>query len=78
MVGRPKKSYLTYDEARDIVIKYGVVSSGSFAVVDGEMVTGKCCYRVAYKDIHPDLPSSPETVYLNKGWKGWRHFLGKS
>jgi len=35
------KDFLPYEEARDAVIKSGVVSSGSFAVVNGEMVSGK-------------------------------------
>ncbi len=71
------KDFLPYEEARDAVIKSGVVSSGSFAVVNGEMVSGKYCYRTAYKDIHPNLPSCPRSAYSGKGWKGWRHFLGK-
>ena len=76
-MGRLKKSFLSYSKARDMVIKHGVISSGSFTLVNGEMVSGKYCYRTAYKNIHPDLPSSPEIAYLEKGWRGWGHFLGK-
>tara|TARA_B100000767_G_scaffold242830_1_gene240137 strand:+ start:104 stop:277 length:174 start_codon:yes stop_codon:yes gene_type:complete len=24
-----------------------------------------------------NIPSKPESVYKNKGWKGWADFLGK-
>lgn len=76
-MGRSKKTFLPYNKARELMIKNGVISSGSFALVNGEMVSGKCCYRTAYKDIHPSLPSSPESAYAGKGWRGWKHFLGK-
>ena len=65
------KGFLPHEEARAAVIKHGVVSSGSFAVVNGEMVSNKYCYRTAYKDIHPNLLSCPRSAYSGKGWKGF-------
>lgn len=30
------------------------------------------------KDINSPIPSSPETIYKDKGWRGWNDFLGKT
>ena len=54
------KDFLPYEEARDAVIKSGVVSSGSFTLVDGEMVTGKFCYRVTQSQKKTNLNSRNE------------------
>lgn len=56
-------TFLSYDEAKVICRKNKVNNSRD--------------YLNRYKDIHPNLPSNPWTIYKNKGWTSCDIFLGR-
>jgi superfamily II DNA or RNA helicase len=60
---KDKNFYPTYEEAQEAVQRLGIKSIPEFK------------YKKRYKE-DPRLPSSPQTVYINKGWVNWYDFLG--
>jgi len=65
VLGNKNRTFLTYDEAKKIVHKLKLKSSGFWIdYINSEK------YLI-------DIPRSPEQVYKKKGtWKGWGDFLG--
>ena len=41
-------------------------------------VSSQVDYKKRFKDIHLNLPSAPQISFKDKGWNGWKCFLGKS
>ncbi|MDC0153551.1 hypothetical protein OAJ02_02320 [Nitrosopumilus sp.] len=59
-----KKQFRDFESARDFVRKLGLQSQREW-------------YEYAKSGDKPDdIPSTPQTVYKNKGWKNWGNFLG--
>jgi hypothetical protein len=56
------KKFLSYNEAREIVIKSGIRSLREYK---------------SWKERPFNIPCKPEETYKNKGWQGFLHFLGK-
>ena len=48
------------------------------AYVQKENIQSGLEYRRLYKEekLPKDMPFAPNEVYVGKGWKGWKHFLG--
>ena len=65
-VANHEKSFRSYESSQEVVQQKGVVS--------------KKQYNELHKtgEIPFDLPSRPELIYKDKGWRGWGHFLGTS
>ena len=59
-----KKDYLSYDESKLIITKFKIIGKNYWS--------GFCKSGKKPKNI----PSSPDRIYKNKGWKGWGDFLG--
>ena len=58
------KSYRTYAEARNFVLKLNLKSRSEWKKV------------IETTKIPADIPRGPDGVYKNKGWVSWKHFLG--
>ena len=58
-------NFRSFEEARDHVCKLGL---------SGQTEYVSLCRN---KELPNDIPVSPNGVYKNKGWKGWRDFLGE-
>ena len=59
-----KKQFRDFESARKFVRKLGLQSQREW-------------YEYAKSGDKPDdIPSTPQTVYKNKGWKNWGDFLG--
>ena len=60
-----KEFWLTYDEAQKIVSSLNLTSGREY----------KECRKKEM--INKNIPSKPDKIYKDKGWKGWVDFLGK-
>lgn len=65
-LGIKKKSrFLDFEQAKEIVSQFNIRSSS-------EWKNSFCKSEIKPKNI----PASPDSAYKNKGWKGWKDFLG--
>jgi hypothetical protein len=57
-----RRDFLSYEEARDFVIRAGIKTSVEY---------------FGWKErAHHRLPADPASSYINNGWNGWGEFLG--
>jgi len=63
-IANQNKKYLTYEEAREIVMKLNLKSNTEWK---------EYCKSGNKPD---DVPTYANETYENEGWKGWAHFLG--
>ena len=58
-----KKKFVSYEECKRYAIKLGISTAAEWSKL---------------KDNRPDnIPASPPVMYKDKGWNGWKDFLGK-
>lgn len=58
------RNFYSYEKSKKIVSKMGFKNSIDFKK------------RInTFTELDPQIPHSPDDVYLNKGWKGWEDFL---
>ena len=62
-VATNKREYLIYEEARSIVWKLNLKNQKEWNI-----------YKITNKPVN--IPSNPNAVYQDKGWKNWGDFLG--
>ncbi|MDE0151625.1 MAG: hypothetical protein OXK80_03895 [Bdellovibrionales bacterium] len=63
-ITRPKKQFRNFEQAQEYAQQHNIRSSRQYRTMkrNGEL---------------PDnMPAQPDEIYANKGWKGWKHFLG--
>ena len=61
---RRNKAWVSFAEAKSFIKQYGVESSSQYVK------------KIKELNLSSTFPSHPERTYKNKGWKGWKDFLG--